>query len=51
MSTRSRDETWGSPWTDCAMPMRAASLICNKELMEAEGEKDTAQTDCSAQPG
>lgn len=38
------------PWTDCTMPTRAVSLICNKELMEAEGEKDTAWR-LPAQPG
>lgn len=30
----------GRPWTDCTMPVRA--LICNKKLIKAEGEKDTA---------
>lgn len=39
MSTRSRDWDLG---TECTMPSRAVSLVCNKELMEAEGEKDMA---------
>ena len=38
------------PWTDCTMPTRAVSPICNTELMEAEGEKDMAWR-LTAQPG